>query len=427
MKQAMRFVVPVLSVIALSPALLDCQNLPKVPGVEIPSIPSCPDVGSVQSSLAFDYQKEFSLQAEGAAKLRAGVAASLEMQGFALQVDNDLKVACSGIATDLGNPGPFKDGQAACDAALKGITDAKTKLGASLKIALTLNPPICRAEMKVMADCVGKCDVKMNGGSAKVECEKGKLSGTCEAQCQGKCDLQAATKCDGECRGTCDAEIKGSCAGTCNGKCDGKASKASCAGVCEGKCEGGNVQATCSGKCGGSCKFAAAAKCDGTCNGSCSAEFKAPKCTGEITPPEASAECKAQCDTQVSAKAECSPAQVGISITGGTDTKILGTLKATLEKNLPLVLKVSIGMKDNAVRVQANGKAAISGVEASVSEVAKQAGARAALVGGQITACLAGTFKGATSAAASLQANINVSVKVQASVSASGSAGGGTY
>jgi hypothetical protein len=168
----------------------------------------------------------------------------------------------------------------------------------------------------------------------------------------------------------------------------------------------------------------AAAKCEGTCNGSCTAEFKAPKCTGEIKAPEATAECRAHCDTQVTAKAECTPAQVGIAITGTADTKAMGQLKATLEKNLPLVLKIGVGLKDSAGRVQVNGKAAVEGVQASVSEVAKQAGARAAVVGGQLTACVGGTFKGALDSAASLRANVDVSIKVQASVSASGSAGG---
>lgn len=421
-----RILAPSLVVLAVSPVLVNCQNIPKVPGMDVPGVPSCPDLASAEAAMSFDYAKEFSLQADGAAKLRAGVAGSLEIQGFAAKVDADLKTACSGIATDLGVAGPFKDGQAACDAAAKAITDTKNKLGASVRVAMTVKPPVCSAELKATADCLAKCDAKVSPGSVKMECEPGKLSGQCDAQCQGSCDISGSAKCDGECRGTCDAEIKGSCSGTCNGKCDGKAAKGTCAGVCEGKCEGGNVQATCSGKCGGSCKMSAAAKCEGTCTGSCSAEFKAPKCTGEVKAPEASAECRAHCDTHVSARAECTPAQVGIVVSGGTDTKALGQLKATLEKNLPLILKISIGMKDNVGRVGVSGKAAIDGVQASVSEIAKQAGARAAVVGGQITACLGGTFKGAADAAASLRANVDVSVKVQASVSASGSASGST-
>ena len=154
--------------------------------------------------------------------------------------------------------------------------------------------------------------------------------------------------------------------------------------------------------------------------------MKAPKCSGEVKPPKMSAECKASCDTKVSAKAECTPAQVGVNITGGADAALAGKLKGTLEKNLPLVLKVAIGMKDNAVRVSGNGKAVVEGVQASITEIAGQAGAKGAMVGGQLTACLGGTFKGAADAAASLKGSVDVSVKVSASASASGSAGGGT-
>ena len=53
---------------------------------------------------------------------------------------------------------------------------------------------------------------------------------------------------------------------------------------------------------------------------------------------------------------------------------------------------------------------------------------KASMIGGQITACLGDTFKGALGAAGSLKANVKVSVDVKASASASGSgsAKGGT-
>jgi hypothetical protein len=406
---------------ALLPMFTHCAQLQKASGVNLPSVPKCPDLASVESSLQFDYAKEFSLQAEGATKLRGSVAAALEINQFQAKLDADLKVACSGIVTDLGGKAEFKDGNDACNAASQLIGDFKAKLGAGVRVGVTVKPPECRADMNVMADCSAKCDATVTPGSAKMECEPGKLSGQCEASCEGSCDVQAGAACNGECRGTCDAEIKGSCSGTCNGKCDGKAGKAACAGVCEGKCEGGSVTATCKGKCGGSCKMTASAKCEGTCSGKCSAEFKAPKCTGQVTPPKMSAECKAHCDTQMSAKAECTPAQVGVVFDGKVDAKVSAQLKGALEKGLPAVLKVSIGMKDNAARVGGNAKLIVDGSEAVVSDVAKQAGAKAALVGGQITACVGGTFKAAGSAAANLRANVDVSVKVSASASGSAS------
>jgi hypothetical protein len=169
-------------------------------------------------------------------------------------------------------------------------------------------------------------------------------------------------------------------------------------------------------------KLKASAKCEGTCTGKCTAEFKEPKCTGEVTPPKMSADCKAHCDASISAKAECTPAQVGVVASGGADLKALETLKLTLEKNLPLVLKVAVGMGEKSIKMAGNAKTVIEGTMSSMTEIAGSGGGQAALTVGQLTACLGDTFKGAIGAAGSLQANVSVSVNVSAS--ASGSAGG---
>lgn len=388
----------------------------------------CPDVTKVESILAFDFASNFKISAEAGAKLRAGTAAAVELKGFADQVDADLVAACGAIAKDLGQTGEVKDGKQACDLAIKGIDGVKAKLGANARLALVVKPPKCQASLNAYADCAGKCDANVKPGSAKVECEPGKLSGKCDAQCKGTCEVQGGAKCDGTCAGSCDAQMKGKCSGTCNGKCDGKDSKGACTGTCDGKCEGGTIEGSCQGKCGGSCQLKGEAKCDGTCTGGCSADFKEPKCTGDVKPPEMSGSCKANCDADIAGKMECTPAQVGVAIAGATDAKAAADLKATLEKNLPLVLKVAVGMGERATQVAANVSAVVDGIQGSVQEIAKTSGdaAKASMIAGQITACLGDTFKGAMSAAGSLKANVNVSVDVRASASgsASGSAGG---
>jgi hypothetical protein len=388
--------------------------------------PKCPDVSKIESVLAFDFAAGFKIDAQAGAKLKAGTVAALELKGFAEQVDADLKLACGGLAKDLGAPGDFKDGKGACEAAIKAVGDVKGKLGAKATVALIVKEPRCSASLNAYADCAGKCDVKVSGGKAKVECEPGKLSGKCDASCEGSCDVSAAAKCDGQCSGSCDAEVKGSCSGTCDGKCDGKASKGACAGSCEGKCTGGTIKGECKGKCGGSCQLKAAAKCEGTCSGKCSTEFKEPKCSGEVKAPEMSGECKAQCDADVSAKMECTPAQVGVTIVSAADAKAADQLKVALEKNMPLVLKVAIGMGERAGKMAGNVKASVEGVQGSIQAIAQTSGnaAQAGMLAGQITACVGDTFKGALDAAGSLQANVKVSVDVKASASASGSAGG---
>ena len=245
----------------VSPVLVNCGAMNAMGG--LPGVPKCPDLSSPEAALNFDYAKEFSLKADGAAKLKAGVAASLELTDFTKKLDADLLPACSGIVTDLGGKAEFKSGAEACEAAAKAIADVKGKLGATLKVSLAVKPPECHADMSVMGDCAAKCDASVQPGSAKVECEPGKLSGSCDAKCEGSCDVQAGAACDGECRGTCDAEIKGTCSGKCDGKCDGKAMDAKANGVCNGKCEGkcdANASGTCGGKCEGSCQLAAEAK-----------------------------------------------------------------------------------------------------------------------------------------------------------------------
>ncbi len=383
----------------------------------------CPDVTKPESILAFDFAGTFKLQPDTALKLKAATAAAVDVKGLADQVDADLKAGCGGLAKDLGAPGDFKDGSAACEAALKALNDTKAKIGASAKFTLVVKPPECRASLDAYADCAGKCDAKVSGGKAKVDCEPGKLSGTCDANCEGTCDVSGGAKCDGTCEGTCDADIHGQCGGKCNGKCDGQTSNgASCAGTCDGKCEG-NAKAECKGKCGGSCKLKASAKCEGTCTGKCSAEMKAPKCTGEVKPPQMSADCKAHCDANVQAKADCTPASVGFAMSGKGDVEAFNKLKAALEKNLPLILKVAVGMVDTIPKIAANVEAVVQGAQATVTEVAGHASGAAALQAGQLGVCLGDTFKGALGAAGSLKANASVSVKVSASASASGSAG----
>jgi hypothetical protein len=433
MNPVRRFLGPALMLGILAPVVASCAQAQGALGAANNATGGalgggCPDLTKIESIMAFDFAANFKIDAQAGAKLKAGTAAAVEIKGFADQVDADLKLACGNIAKDLGATGDFKDGKAACDAAIKAMGDVKGKMGANAKIALVIKEPRCSADINAYADCAGKCDVKASGGSAKVECEPGKLSGKCDAECSGSCDVEAGAKCEGTCSGSCDAEVKGSCSGKCNGKCDGKTSSgASCAGSCEGKCEGGSVKGECKGKCGGTCEMKAKAKCEGTCTGSCTAEMKAPKCTGEVKPPQMSADCKAHCDANVSAKMDCTPAKVGLVITGAADAAAAGKFQATIEKNLPLVLKIAIGVGERGAKIAGNVQAVVEGVSGSIKAIAQTSGdpAKAGLIAGQITACLGDTFKGAINAAGGLKANVNVSVEVKASASASGSAGGG--
>jgi hypothetical protein len=412
---------PILALGFAAPLLTNCGggglgNLPganSIPGAG--AVGGCPDMGSIEAIEKADFAGAFQIDAVASGKLKAGVSAATELKGFAESVDADLKKGCSGLATDLGATGTFENGEAACKAAIKAMGDIKAKMGGTISIKLEVKPPECRASLDAYADCAGHCDATIKPGEAKVECEPGKLSGSCSAQCTGSCDLSAAAKCDGSCSGSCDATMKGSCGGKCDGKCDGKASKgAACAGTCEGKCDA-QVEGSCEGKCGGSCKMKAAASCSGTCTGSCSAKMEAPKCTGEVKPPQMSADCKAKCDAKVTAKAECTPAAVGVKVEGATDVQAALKYKEALEKNLPLILKVAVGVGERGAKMAEGVGKTVADLSGNLTAMAKGGPVAAA----KLTGCVAAPFKGAADGAASLKANVSVSVDVKASASAS--------
>ncbi|PIE05774.1 MAG: hypothetical protein CSA75_03000 [Sorangium cellulosum] len=408
---------PILVAGVAGPSLAGCggvpgaSNLPGAPG-------NCPDIASAAAIAQVDWKSEFGFEAEGALKIKSALTASVELQGIAAEIEAELKGACTNLANDLGASIEGDSAEAACKAAAKAIGDMKAKAGGSFKLAIV--PPTCSASMDAMADCAASCDANIEPGSAEVTCEGGEISGSCAAECSGSCEMSAGATCEGTCEGSCEAGFKGTCNGNCEGKCDGKNSSGECAGTCEGKCEGG-AKGQCTGTCKGKCELSAAAKCDGSCSGSCSVEMEAPKCSGELKPPEMSADCSAECDAKVSGKLECTPASVSLVARGAADADAAMKLKAALEANLPVVLKVAIGMKDKVVKVAGNVKAVAEGGIDAAKGMAKGGATAAAKVG----MCLAAPFTGAIDAAANIQANVDVSVNVQASASAEGSASAG--
>jgi len=410
------------------PLMIDCGGMKGIPGApKMPDVPGAP--GACPANIADAdalMNANFGLEGELEGKTKAALAAGADLQKIAADLEADVATACGTLAKDLGasdadikpkEDGPGKKAEAACNAAVKILGEVKAKAGVKFKVEV--KPPVCSASVNAMADCAGKCDAKIKPGEAKVTCEGGKLSGKCDAKCEGSCDVEAGAKCEGtcggNCKGDCSAEISGKCEGTCNGKCDGKDSKGKCAGTCEGKCAGGKVDAQCKGECKGecdaTCTVEAKGECKGTCEGKCSVEFKEPKCSGEVKPPEMSAECKAHCNASVNAKLECKPAMVTAKIETSLDAVAAAKLKAALEKDLPPLLKITLGMKDKLAGIEANVKASLEGVKSAVT-----AGGSAALKVG-------GCFAASLDAQAKASASINVSVKASASASGSASAG----
>lgn len=352
--------------------------------------PKCPDVSDRDAALAFDWAASYGLDAASAAKIRAGVAAATDLRRLAAQVDADLKTGCGGLAADLGAPAHFESGKEACDAGLAAIRATRSKLGHAT-IALDTSAPKCGAPLDVFAACLAKCDAARERGAPSA-CEPGKIQGTCDGNCSGTCDTQGGAKCSGTCSGKCD--------GRCKGRCEGAPSE----GVCSGTCTG-----SCTGVCSGACDVAGKAPCSGTCTGSCDVAMKSPRCTGEASAPGASAECRAECDAWAQAKADCTPAHVGVTVRGG-DEALAKKFAAALENDLPLVLKVSVGMAERVKQVARDVTAVVDGARAAARAPAGSPKPSA------LEACVSSPFSAGIAAAAALEASVATSVAVGESV-----------
>jgi hypothetical protein len=406
----------------VAPMIASCNKM----GSGVPGVPGGGECPSDPAAIA---SASWGLSADVESKLKAGLQASALLEGIAGKIEADVSAACSKLAKDLGatdadlkpaEQGPGKQAEASCNIAAKLVGELKAKATANGKAKLTVKAkePVCRASMDAAASCAAECDASVKPGEAKVTCEGGEISGTCEGKCEGKCELEAGAKCEGtcsaECSGTCEAGFSGTCGGTCNGKCDGKNTNGKCAGTCEGKCSAeakGSCSGSCKGSCSGGCEVKAAGKCEGECSGKCDVEMKAPKCSGEVKPPEVKAECKGQCDAKLSASMECTPPSVQIVFEGGgnVDVQAQAKLKAALEANLPALLTVSVGMKGHVEKAMASVKGSLEGISAAI-----QADSTAVLKAGM---CI----KAALEAQVAASASINVSVKASASASASAS------
>ena len=412
---------PVVLGMMTAPLLMNCGGMPGGLG-NLPVPAKCPDLSDPEGVM----KASFGLDAAMEGKVKASIAAAADLQKLAAQIEGDVVVACSGLAKDLGatdadlkpaEEGPGKKAEAACNAAVKFLGSAKAEAKAAGSLTVKVVPPVCSASMDASMDCAAKCDVSVKGGAAEVKCEGGEISGKCDAECKGSCTVDAGADCTGECggdcSGSCEAGFNGTCDGKCDGKCDGAESKGKpCKGKCEGKCDAGGkggCTGKCSGKCSASCKMSAQAKCSGTCSGGCTVKIKEPKCSGKVEMPKVSADCKAHCDAKLSANASCTPASVKVTFSG--DAKAGAKLAGALEKNLPLILKVALGMKARAEGAIASVKTSVEGLQA----VVKGGGQVAIKVG----ACIAGALK------AQVDASVSINVSVKASASASGSASSG--
>lgn len=353
-----------------------------------------------------------------AQKLEVFLSATADFTGAAAELEGSLIAACEDMAKELeipdselqGTPGEPKVKAVCAPVSAKIEAELKDlRASAKLQMKVEATPPQCEAKVDAYADCVGQCEVDVDPGKLELQCEGGELRGQCDAECHGSCAAEVEGKCEGACEGTCEGGCSGTCEGACDGKCTVKNADGSCAGKCDGTCKG-ECSAGCKGSCDGSCVVKANAECKGECRGDCSVQMKAPKCTGEVRAPQASADCQASCDAKITAKAECKPGSIHVDVKGAAASNIperAARIRAAIESGFGAVVTARAKLE----KLGASGQAIVK-TAGSLPNAIGELGLNAA-------SC-------ATLAAAALPratASVSVSIEVSASLSASAGAG----
>jgi hypothetical protein len=321
----------------------------------------------------------------GVAQVDAFFSATIAFENAAGGVSDGIQAQLDLIKADFGINGELAAG-------LKTAFDANLEAG----VKFDYQPARCAIDAQATLEASAKCDAKVTGGKAVVDCK-----GSCEAEvsASAKCDASAElyctvtapeVKCEGSCQGSCTAELTaaakcdGSCHGSCSGKCSAYSDAAGtkCAGSCDGMCEGTcEAQLAASAKCEGSCRGECTAKpamggCEGAVRAECramaNAAFKCEgRCEGDFEPPEVSAECKASAKAQASVNVECTPPrlQVNYAFKASADAKFKAALTSLLDVRLPALLQASGKAKVVARAGEGLGMAASGAVKGAADEI----------------------------------------------------------
>ena len=322
----------------------------------------------------------------GAQKVESFIAAAGAFATASAELQTGLLNACRQIGHDLAIPdselGAGDSPEALRTACTRVSNQLRTDLteiraAGGLRVELVTVAPHCEVSIDAYGRCAGECDASFTPGSAQITCEGGELRGGCSAQCTGQCAVDVSGRCDGVCEGTCagSSTSGGACSGACQGRCVARAS----------------------GSCGGECR------------GGCSVAFTEPRCTGRVTPPRVSADCRASCDARLSAQATCTPGRAELTITGNVATNLqekVSHVQAALRGGFSQILL----LRSRLERAASSGAAVVR----SAQDLPGAIGA----VGAQVTACAGVAASGLVSAVASVNVSVQVSVQVSGSVSA---------
>lgn len=333
-------------------------------------------------------------------QLNAAVDALVAVSG---EIRFDVATACANIANDLGETDvpTITDAESTTDDMLNAAcTKANTALDAALAGGVTINIAIegghCEINAEAQFNCEASCAVEVDcdPGTIDIRCEPGELAVQCSADCKVGGSCQGTATVQANCTGSCDGVCRGMCNGMTTGQ-DGVVCNSTCEGTCTGECVlDANVDIDCG--------------VDAYCKGGCDADYTAPRCEGEMTPPscDVDAECQAGCEGQAKFEATCTEPKIVVQFEG----QINQALADTLTTNFGAIVSVAV---DKGPLV----------VSATVEVIDKFADASAAVGGTAVCAALT-TIDLAGNAALAASASVTVNVSVSASVSAQGSASG---
>ncbi|WP_235880014.1 hypothetical protein [Polyangium aurulentum] len=419
---------PVVLLGVAAPMLVNCgAEIPGAGGLAVPdAVKEAADAAGGCDEFGRGDIKALSFKGDAKAdgKVKAFLQASYDINKVTVEMEQGLIASCSELGKNLGmsggdlkaEAGGGKGAEKVCGAVAAKIQGIM-KANADAKLAVEFDPPKCYADVEGMAQCLDQCGSPIEPGKLEASCEGGEISGKCDAQCKGKCTVDAGAQCNGTCKascsGKCEANFKGTCGGKCDGKCDGKNTSGECKGTCEGKCDAkaeGTCGGTCEGSCSATCEMKAAANCQGSCSGGCSAQVKEPKCSGDFKPPQVDPSCQQTCANRAAASAKCDPANVRITANGKVNSDI-NKLIGALNKSLPTIVKLQMGA---GPKLKVGAEAVVRGADGLIQASSD--------LGGKALACIKAGAEATTRATSSIDVNVKASVSVSAS--ASGKVGG---
>lgn len=292
----------------------------------------------------------FDLAAEAAARLRATLIATVQLDEYSRKLDTDLASHCKNLARELGTgelpevEGPEENCRLASERIRKVRQDSGTTLVVDLK------PPTCTARPGDFQSCARDCDPNLQP-DLQIACSLDTESGRCESKCTGQCIETQSEDCGAQCRGSCQGRCMdgffGTCGGKCIGDCDGKTTNGKCEGTCDGKCTSdanGVCESKCQGKCVGAClRDVKSGPCEGTCAGSCKEPLSDVRCGQVAPPPEMSPECRARCDADLSQRVMCVAGEAAVTVFSAAEREKAERLRASLARTFSQVLHLEYG------------------------------------------------------------------------------------